>query len=76
MLSVINCQGKVYYEANKDGGDYMERSGYQYLIGDIQIDGIKPTEGFRVYVELEQKGMATKEDYKKYLDKKYKIKET
>lgn len=76
MLSVINCQGKVYYEANKDGGDCMERSGHQYLIGDIQIDEIRTTKNFRVYAELEQKGLATKEDYKKYLDKKYKIKRT
>ena len=54
----------------------MKQSDTQYLIGDIQIDGIEPTEGFKVYADLEQKGLAAREDYKMYLDKKYKIKET
>lgn len=54
----------------------MKQSDTKYLIGDIQIEGIEPTEGFKVYADLEQKGLATREDYKMYLDKKYKIKET
>lgn len=52
----------------------MKQSDTKYLIGDIQIEGIEPTEGFKVYADLEQKGLAASEDYKIYLDKKYKIK--
>lgn len=49
---------------------------WDYAIGIIKVDGLEPTEDFKKYIELEKKGEITKEDAKKYLDKKYKMKES
>lgn len=48
---------------------------WDYAIGLIKVDGLEPTEDFKKYIELEKKGLATSADLKRYLDKKYKVKE-
>lgn len=48
---------------------------WDYAIGMIKVDGLEPTEDFKKYIELEKSDQATTEDLKKYLDKKYKVKE-
>lgn len=49
---------------------------WDYAIGMIKVDGLDPTDDFKEYVEKEKRGEVTMEDAKKYLDKKYKMKET
>ena len=48
---------------------------WDYAIGMIKIDGLEPTEEFKKYIEKEKRGEATMEDAKRFLDKKYKMKE-
>ena len=48
---------------------------WDYAIGLIKVDGLEPTEDFKKYIELEKKGKVTMEDAKRFLDKKYKMKE-
>ena len=48
---------------------------WDYAIGMIKVDGLEPTEDFKKYIEKEKSGEATMEDIKKFLDKKYKMKE-
>ncbi len=52
-----------------------ESQAWDYAIGLIKVDGLEPTEDFKKYIELEKAGKATDDDLKKYLDKKYKMKE-
>ena len=47
-----------------------------YAIGMIKVDGLEPTKEFKEYIEKEKKGEVTMADAKKFLDKKYKMKET
>ena len=47
-----------------------------YAIGMIKVDGLEPTREFREYIEIEKKGEITMEDAKRFLDKKYKMKES
>ena len=47
-----------------------------YAIGMIKVDGLEPTEDFKKYIEKEKKGEITMDDAKRFLDKKYKIKES
>ena len=47
-----------------------------YAIGMIKVDGLEPTEDFKKYIEKEKKGEVTMEDAKRFLDKKYKMRET
>lgn len=49
---------------------------WDYAIGMIKVDGLEPTDEFKKYIEKEKKGEITMEDAKKFLDKKYKMKET
>lgn len=49
---------------------------WDYAIGIIKVDGLEPTDDFKEYIEKEKRGEVTMEDVKKYLDKKYKMKET
>ena len=49
---------------------------WDYAIGIIKVDGLEPTDDFKEYIEKEKRGEVTMEDAKKYLDKKYKMKET
>ena len=48
---------------------------WDYAIGMIRVDGLEPTEDLKKYIEKEKTGEATREDVKKFLDKKYKMKE-
>lgn len=48
---------------------------WDYAIGMIKVDGLEPTEDFKEYIEKEKRGKVTMEDAKKYLDKKYKMKQ-
>ncbi len=49
---------------------------WDYAIGMIKVDGLEPTREFREYIEKEKKGEITMEDAKRFLDKKYKMKES
>lgn len=49
---------------------------WDYAIGMIKVDGLEPTEDFKKYIEKEKNGEVTMEDAKRFLDKKYKMKET
>ncbi len=48
---------------------------WDYAIGMIKVDGLEPTEDFKQYIEKEKNGEVTMEDAKRFLDKKYKMKE-
>lgn len=48
---------------------------WDYAIGMIKVDGLEPTKDFMEYIEKEKKGEVTMEDAKRFLDKKYKMKE-
>lgn len=48
---------------------------WDYAVGLIKVDGLEPTEDFKKYIELEKQGKVTDQDLKKYLDKKYQMKE-
>ncbi len=49
---------------------------WNYAIGMIKVDGLEPTEDFKKYIEKEKKGEVTMEDAKRFLDKKYKMRES
>ena len=49
---------------------------WDYAIGMIKVDGLEPTTEFKEYIEKEKKGEITMEDAKRFLDKKYKMKES
>ncbi len=48
---------------------------WDYAIGMIKVDGLEPTKEFKEYIEKEKKGEIMMEDVKRFLDKKYKMKE-
>ena len=48
---------------------------WDYAVGMIRMDGLEPTADFMEYIEKEKRGEVTMADIKKYLDKKYKVKE-
>lgn len=48
---------------------------WNYAIGMIKVDGLEPTEDFKTYIEKEKNGEVTMEDAKRFLDKKYKMRE-
>lgn len=50
------------------------KAAWDYAIGIIKVDGLKPTKDFQRYIKLEEAGRATTKDLKKYLDKKYRAK--
>ena len=49
---------------------------WNYAIGMIKVDGLEPTKDFKEYIETEKRGEVTMEDAKRFLDKKYKMKES
>ena len=49
---------------------------WNYALGIIKVDGLEPTDDFKEYIEKEKKGEITAEDARRYLDKKYKMKES
>ncbi len=48
---------------------------WDYAIGVVQIDGIKPSDDFMELVEKEKRGEITGDDIRRVLYKKYKVKE-
>jgi hypothetical protein len=44
---------------------------WNYAIGIVQVDGIKPSDDFLELVEKEKKGLLTSEDIQRVLLKKY-----
>lgn len=48
---------------------------WNYAIGIVQLDGIKPSDDFLELVEKEKKGEITGDDIRQVLYKKYKVKE-
>lgn len=48
---------------------------WNYAIGMIKVDGLEPTKEFKQYIEKEKRGEVTMEDVKRFLDKKYKVKQ-
>ena len=48
---------------------------WDYAVGMIKVDGLEPTADFKEYIEKEKRGEVTMADIKKYLDKKYTVKE-
>lgn len=81
----ISEQQKIYacigYKQQKLICNYGDKTmgnaeAWDYAIGMIKVDGLEPTEDFKKYIEKEKSGEATMEDIKKFLDKKYKMKES
>ena len=48
---------------------------WDYAIGMIKVDGLKPTDEFMQFIEKEKRGEVTMEDLKRFLDNKYRIKQ-
>ena len=48
---------------------------WNYAIGIVQVDGIKPSEDFLKLVEKEKRGEITGDDIRQVLVKKYMVKE-
>jgi len=48
---------------------------WDYALGLAGVDGVTPSPDFLAMVERERRGEITTADMKKYLDKKYKVKE-
>ena len=48
---------------------------WDYALGMIKVDGLTPSPDVLALAERERRGEITTTDIKKYLDKKYKVKE-
>lgn len=48
---------------------------WDYAIGIVQVDGIRPSDDFLRLVELEKQGQLTSEDIERILIQKYKVTE-
>ena len=60
----------------RNGSDDMTNTqAWNYARGMIKVDGLEPTKEFKEYIEKEKSGEITMEDAKKFLDKKYKMKD-
>jgi len=64
--------GKIYI---KEAVVMTNAEAWDYAIGMIKVDGLEPTKDFKEYIEKEKRGEVTMEDAKRFLDKKYKMKE-
>ena len=60
---------------NGTAGDMDNEKAWDYAIGIVQVDGIKPSDDFLELVEKEKRGELTGEDIRRILNKKYKVKE-
>jgi hypothetical protein len=47
---------------------------WNYALGMIRVDGLEPTSDFLELVELEKRGEMTRENIKRVLDTKYRVK--
>ena len=71
LILGYNCIGKI-------GDNVMNvnnEKAWDYAIGVVQVDGIKPSDEFMELVEKEKRGEITGEDIRRVLVKKYKVKE-
>lgn len=68
--------GVWYNNLDKEAQSMTNTQAWDYAIGMIKVDGLEPTREFREYIEKEKKGEITMEDAKRFLDKKYKMKES
>ena len=60
----------------KGGYDRMtNEKAWDYAIGIVQIDGIKPSDDFLELVEKEKRGEITGDDIRRILVKKYTVKD-
>lgn len=50
-----------------------KREAWDYAIGIVQVDGIKPSDDFMELVEKEKRGEITTDDIRRILIKKYKV---
>ena len=78
-LEELKEELEVGYHDNRYecGGEELKNAeAWDYAIGMIKMDGLEPTEDFKRYIEKEKSGEATMEDAKRFLDKKYKMKES
>jgi len=48
---------------------------WDYAIGIVQVDGIKPSDDFLELAEKEKRGELTGDDIRRVLDKKYTVRE-
>ena len=53
-----------------------KREAWDFAIGIVQVDGVKPSDEFLELVEKEIRGEITGEDIRKALIKKYRVTET
>lgn len=56
-------------------GIMTNEKAWDYAIGVVQIDGIKPSDDFLKLVEKEKRGEITGDDIRRVLYNKYKVKE-
>ena len=77
VLCVIRSLQTIYLtdKTEKAGENMTTEKAWDYAVGLIKVDGLEPTEDFKKYIELEKQGKVTDQDLKKYLDKKYQMKE-
>lgn len=54
----------------------INEEGRKYLIGSIQLDGIRPSDGFLELAEKEKRGELTEEDICRVFCKKYTVKQS
>lgn len=78
LFAYLDINGKMKDEdfSRLEEIEMTNAQAWDYAIGMIKVDGLEPTEDFKEYIEKEKRGEVTMEDAKKYLDKKYKMKET
>jgi len=78
FFAVSECVEKIFRKlgfGKKEIYIMTNSEAWDYAIGMIKVDGLEPTEDFKRYIEKEKRGEITMEDAKKFLDKKYKMKE-
>jgi hypothetical protein len=69
----------LWYTCFKEGEVFSvnmtNEQAWDYAIGIVQIDGIKPSDDFLALAEKEKNGELTGDDIRRVLDKKYTVKE-
>ncbi len=72
-MSCTNYNSYVIIKEKKNTGktNMTKTEAWNYALGMIKIDGLRPTKDFKKYIKLEKSGKATTKDIKRYLDKRY-----
>jgi len=60
---------------NDDKTDTFNEKAWDYAIGIVQLEGIKPSEDFLELAEKEKRGEVTNDDIRRVLVKKYTVPE-